>query len=66
MGALNNIPLSVRLIPNAKFKFRRNEINEGINQRNFKGALKVPWVNPFIKLHCYLIKVFEWGPPNPY
>ena len=42
------------------FKFRRDELNKGINQRNFKGPLKAPWVNAFIKLHRYLTKGFEW------
>ena len=30
---------------------------------NFKGALKVHWVNSFIKLHCYLTKGVEGGAP---
>ena len=32
---------------------------------NLKGPLKVHWVNPVIKLHCYLTKCFEGGPPIP-
>ena len=43
--------------------FLRNELNKGINQRNFIWPLKVPWVNTFIKLRCYLAKGFEWGDP---
>ena len=43
-------------------KFRWNELNNGINQRNFKGGLKVPCVNSLIKLHGYLTKGFEGGP----
>ena len=31
---------------------------------NFKGALKVPWISSFIKLHCYLTMGLEGGPPN--
>ena len=30
---------------------------------DFKGPLKIPKVNSFIKLHCYLTKGFEGGPP---
>ena len=26
-------------------------------------AIKIDWVNSFIKLHCYLTKGFEWGVP---
>ena len=32
---------------------------------NFKAALKVPWVNSYIKLHCYLTKGFEGGVGDP-
>ena len=45
------------------FKFRGDELNKGINQRNFKTPLKIDWVNSFIKLHCYLTKGFEGGHP---
>ena len=34
----------------------------------FRGPLEVPWINAFIKLHCYLTKGFERGPltkPRP-
>ena len=43
-------------------KFRRNGLNKGINQRNFKGALKAHWVDSFIKFHFYLTKGSECTP----
>ena len=45
------------------FKFRWNGHKKGINQRDFKGPLKISRVNSFIKLRCYLTKGVEGGPP---
>ena len=60
---LLNRVLSDRLVPNAKFQFRWNEPDKGINQSNFTGPLKIAWINSFIKLHCYLTEGFEGAPP---
>ena len=44
-------------------KFRRDELNNEINRMNFKGPLKVPCINAFIKLQCYLGNGSECPPP---
>ena len=43
------IPNGAALSAARNSKFRRNELDSGTNRMNFKGALKVAWVNYFIK-----------------
>ena len=38
-------------------------LTKGLIECILSGALKFPWIKPFIKLHCYLAKGFEGGTP---
>ena len=58
-GPLLNRALLEWVIPIAKFQTSPEWDEKEINQRNPKGILKVPWVNSFIQLRCYLTKGSE-------